>query len=212
MAQTELKVLQGFKKDSDPDVIARGHAVAKGLKGNSGFSSPPFDPDVLDAEVDSLARFVAWALDGGKKVVAAKKKQREVVIRMLQKLARYVQENCGNDMVKLTSSGFEAAATTKTPAQLPDQPTVNGVEHGNIGEFLVWIKAVKRARTYDVGVGVMAGGNTAPTNWTIETFASARKAALIKGLTPGATYAIRVRAFGTAGYTGWSDPAIRMAT
>jgi hypothetical protein len=131
---------------------------------------------------------------------------------MLKKLAHYAQAASNNDMVTFTSSGFEAASTTKAPPQQLDQPTILDVDNSKPGQMQVIIKRVKKARSYDVRSGVMAGGTTAPTSWTITTFAHTRKPATITGLTSGATYALQVRAFGTAGFTGWSDPAIRMCT
>jgi hypothetical protein len=212
---TPLKVVAGLNKEPDNNVIARGHAVVKGMKGKPAFPNPPVDPAVLEVAVNNYALAAAEALvDGGKKAIAAKKKQRGIVIPMLKKLAHYVQEACNNDndMVTLKSSGFEAAATTKVPSQALDQPSILKVDHGNPGELEVTIKPVKKARHYEVRSGVMAGGTTAPTSWTTETVPSARPAPTIKGLTPGTTYAIQVRAYGKVGYTGWSDPAIRICT
>jgi hypothetical protein len=210
---TLIKAVIGFGDKPDPDVLARGHAVVKGMKGNPLFPNPPVDLAALEAAVNNYAAAVAEALvDGGKKAVAAKKKQRQIVIPMLKRLGHYVQENCNNDMVTFRSSGFEAASTNKVPPQALDQPTIMKVDHGNPGELDVIIKPVRKARSYDVKFGAMAGGNMAPTSWTTATFPSARKAARITGLTPGTTYALQVRAFGAAGYTGWSDPAIRMCT
>jgi hypothetical protein len=34
---------------------------------------------------------------------------------------------------------------------------------------------------------------------------------LVTGLTSGKKYWFRVRAVGTAGFSGWSDPAVKMA-
>jgi hypothetical protein len=208
---THIKAKQGFNKDSDDAVIARGHAVVKGMKGNTAFPNPPVDPNVLEAAVHNYEVANAEALvDGGKKAILAKKKERAIVIPMLKKLARYAEEASNNDLATLTSSGFEAQSTTKTPPQPLEQTTITQVEHGGPGVLKVTYKRVKKARTYDVRFGVMAGGNTMPASWTIATFGRARTPALITGLTPGATYAFQVRAFGAAGHTEWSQPATRM--
>ena len=46
--------------------------------------------------------------------------------------------------------------------------------------------------------------------WTTLTLASARKPIPYNGLTPGTTYAFRVRAFGVLVHTDWSDIVTRM--
>ena len=38
----------------------------------------------------------------------------------------------------------------------------------------------------------------------------AKTPALLNGLTPGTTYAVQIRAYGTLGYTEWSDSVTRM--
>jgi len=83
------------------------------------------------------------------------------------------------------------------------------VEHGNSGELLVTIKSLPRARAYDVRYASVPAGGGTPATWTTDTFASAKIAVPIRGLTPGTNYAFQVRAFGKAGYTDWSNSVTR---
>ena len=65
---------------------------------------------------DSFSALIAGAMDGSKKVIAQKDKQREVVIKKLRILGRYVEESCNGDKAVFASSGFQAASKTKAPS------------------------------------------------------------------------------------------------
>src|SRR6266478_4399779 len=203
-----FRVSLAFVKLPIPDLLSRGYAVAAGIPSNPAFANPPVDPAVLKADLDKLSAATGEALDGGKKAIAEKNKQREVVITMLRKLAHFVEVNCNRDMPTFLASGFEPKSASSGSPQPLDQPVILNVDHGKTGEFEVKIKAVKRARHYEVRSGALPVGSTAPTpstSWTSQTFPSARAAAVINGLTPGTTYAIQVRAYGKLGFTAWSD-------
>jgi len=92
-----------------------------------------------------------------------------------------------------------------------DPTAVLSVDQGISGEFKASIKPVSRAKNYQVRSGQVGPGGATPTNWSIVTVPNAKTAAVINGLTPGATYAIQVRAYGRLGFTEWSDSAVRMA-
>src|SRR5262249_54147362 len=123
---------------------------------------------------------------------------------------------CKNDMTTFLTSGFEAASTTRTPPQPLPPASILKVDQGNSGMLLVTMKVLPRARTYDVRYAPVPAGGGAPTaaaapmTWITETFASARIAVPISGLTPGVNYAFQVRAFGKLGYTDWSDSVTRV--
>jgi hypothetical protein len=99
------------------------------------------------------------------------------------------------------------------PAGELNQPMIRGVGYGGSGELLVSIKSVgRKAKSYDVRYGVVGAGGATPTTWLTVTVPNTKTPARITGLAPGTTYAIQVRAYGPAGYTPYSDSAIRMAT
>src|SRR5437660_3975177 len=107
---------------------------------------------------------------------------------MLRALAMYVELNCKEDMNIFLTSGFRARSTTRTPAQLPDQPTIDSLDQGVSGQFLAWVKTVRNAKSYNVRVGEVGPGGATPTSWTTVTIPHAKKPALLNGLTPGTTY------------------------
>jgi hypothetical protein len=212
MAVKVLRALLGFVSMSDGDVLSRGMAVLTGLTGNAKFPNPPVDLATLKTAVESFQATIADALDGGKKAIAARNKQRAVVIQMLRQLATYVEANCNQDVAVFTSSGFDVASATRTTTPQPlSQPGIRNIAHGtNSGQLVVRITALPKARSYEMRYGALVNG-AVPGQWTTVTITSVRGGVPVDNLTPGVTYVFQVRALGNQGYTDWSDLATRMS-
>ena len=206
-----IRPLEGYVHVSDADVVSRGTAVETGINGNPNFPSPPIDPAVLKAAIERLSALIAEALDGSKKVIAEKNKQREAVIKMLRLLARYVEVTCKNDMAIFKSSGFEPAPTTRTPRQQLSE-RIRKIDHGaNSGQVLILIKADPKALSYELRYTVLGSGEK-PGVWTTQLVTNVKTPITITSLVPGTTYAFQVRAMEKLGYTDWSDSATFMCT
>ena len=199
----------GYTKVPDEAFLARLNAVYTGSNANSAYPNPPIDMNTFKADIDSYSGLITVSLDGSKKAISEKKKKREALMKSLRLLGRYVEIMCKDDMPTFLSSGFEAASTTRTAPQPLPPASILKVDHGNNGELLVTLKSLPRARSYDVRYAPVPAGGT-PVTWTTETFASAKIAVPINGLTPGTNYAFEVRAFGKLGYTDWSDSVMRV--
>src|SRR5204863_4711345 len=105
-------------------------------------------------------------LDGSKKVIAQKNKQREAVIKMLLVLGRFVQVHSDDDKAIFTSSGFVAASTTNAPSAPLPLPVIRSAYQGAIsGEIVVQVEAILRALHYEIRYGVQVNG-AAPSSWT----------------------------------------------
>jgi hypothetical protein len=209
-AQKKMKALDGFTRVTDNDVINRGTAVQTGLNGNPNFPTPPVDLAVLKTNIDSLSTLVSESLDGSKKVIAQKNKQRETVIEMLRLLARYVEVTCKNDKAIFQTSGFEAATGIKVPGQALSE-TIRSIEHGaNSGQIIVRIKGIPKALSHEMRYAVLANG--IPGTWTTVPVTGIRAPLALSSLTPASTYAFQVRALGKDGYTDWSDSVTFMCT
>ena len=97
MSQTKMiRPIDGFTNVSDTDVLARGTNVLTKLAGNANFPTPPVDLATWKTALDAFSAAIAEALDGGKKAIAEKRKQRVVVIKMLRLLGRYRRLNPAN--------------------------------------------------------------------------------------------------------------------
>ena len=191
-------------------IVFQGQALLKGLTGNANFPNPPVDLTVFKADLDSYAASIADAKDGGKKAIALRDNQGEVVIRTIKHLASYVEFNCKDDMNIFLSSGLQSRSPGRAGGQPLDQPAILNLDQGPTGQLLVSIKPVRKAKSYELRYGAVGTGGAAPAAWSTLMAPKANTAVPIDGLTPGTMYAVQVRAYGRLGYTEYSDSATRM--
>jgi hypothetical protein len=204
-----IRALLNFRTMPDADLQARATAVLTGMTGSAIFPNPPVDLNALKSSIDAFAAGIAESLDGSKKVIAAKNKEREALIKMLRLLAIYAETHCDDDPAAFATSGFQAASNTRTFPQPLAQPVIKRIEQGSIsGELLVRIAALQDARCYELRHAVVANGM--PGQWTTVTITIVKTAVSFKGLTPGTIYAFDVRALGKLGFTDRSDFMTRM--
>lgn len=212
MSKTKLNVIRpslGYATLPDADFLSRLNAVYAGTFGNPAYPNPPTDSAAFRADIDAYAHSIADALDGSRRAMADRDRKRADLTLILRLLGHYVEANCKRDMTTFLSSGFEAASRTKTPPQPLPQPAIVRVDQGNTGQLLVNIKPLPKARNYEIRYAAAGAGGT-PGAWATATFASAKQAAPIGGLTSGTTYTFQARAFGKLGFSDWSDPINRM--
>lgn len=207
-----IKPLEAYDRVSDGELISRATAVLTGLTGNSHFANPPVGLATLKATIDNFSLLVSESLDGSKKVIAEKNKQRVVLIKQLRFLGRYVEVTCDEDMAAFKSSGFEPASNTKAAPQPLAAPSIRKVKHGTrSGQLLVYVRSSGRAKAYDLRYAPVTI-SAPPAVWTEEFLPHVRSAFAVNGLTPGTTYAFQARARGPLGYTDWSDSVTFMCT
>src|SRR5258708_5348876 len=111
----KLKALLGFHGTSDVDLLHQLNTVYAGMNGNSKFLTPPVDMVTFKSGIDMFTVLVTDAADRGKKVIGAKNKQREVMIKQVTLLGHYVEMACDDDPATFNTSGFVAAPTSKVP-------------------------------------------------------------------------------------------------
>ena len=212
MAKTKLNIVKavlGFLGVSDADLVSRLNAVHDGMLNNPAYPTPPIDMPGFKAAIDAHTAAVAGALDGGTAAIVTRNKRRGDVIIMLHQLAHYVEVACKGDLNAFVSSGFVAVSTTRAPEQPVGQPEIASIEQGTSGQLFMTIKPVAKARHYELESGAVPAGGGA-ISWTTQLVATTKPPTVFNNLTPGGTYAFRVRAFGKLGYSDWSDPVSRM--
>jgi hypothetical protein len=198
-----IKPLEGYTSMTDADIVARAAAVQTGLTGNPNFQNLPVDLAAFKTDIDSFSALISAALDGSTKIVAQKNKQRQVVIKSLKLLARFVEVHSNNDEAIFKSSGFEPASTTRVPPA--PLPIMRSVYYGDLtGEIAVQVEAIPKAKGYEFRYGPVVNG-APPTSWTSKLVSKVKPPVGFQGLTPGTVYAFQVRAFGVVGYTDWTD-------
>jgi hypothetical protein len=218
----KIKPLLNFSRLSDTDLLKRLDGIHDRLTGNMNFPTPPVDMATFKSAIDSYNTLTTDALDGGKKVVSAKRKQRELVIKMAEDIGHYVGSKSNNDLAIFNTSGFDAAQNVKSPLQPLTQAGIQYVDRGPIsGSVVIKPKTLKGAVSYEmhyatvpaagttpaVGAGTVPnpGPSVVPGLWT-SIMLPTPKATTITNLAPGTTYQFHVRGLGKLGYSDWSDP------
>jgi hypothetical protein len=184
-------------------------AVITGLTNNLAFPAPTVELKAVQAAADDLNAALAAQTHGGAAATAEKNNKQEALIVLLRKLKHYVEDNCGNDVAVLLSSGFQAAATTRNRSPLAN-PSIVSVGPGNSAELVLKVTPIARAKCYEVRSAALGAGNV-PGPWQSAGLFSTARSMTIAGLIPGTIYEFQVRAVGgSSGYTDWSNPVSRM--
>jgi hypothetical protein len=200
-----IKAILGFNKAAPTVLLARANAVLAGVYVNpSDYANPPIAMADFKVDVDAFSAAITAALDGGKKAVAARSHQSEVVIKALRQLGHYAEANCKDDMPTFLKSGFEAKSTAKSVVQPLSQFIRNIQQGANSGQLLVTLAAVLKASSYDLRWAAVGAGGT-PGVWTSQLVSKTRPPTTISGLTPGTTYAFQVRSLVNSVLSDWSD-------
>ena len=199
----EIKAIDGFSRVADGAVVSRATHIQVAMTGSGNFANSPVDMAALKTAIETFSALIAEALDGSKKVIAQKNKQRAAVIKMLKLLGRYVQVTSDGDMAIFQTSGFQAAAAKTATTPLTEK--IRKIAHGsNSGEIDLWLKAVAGASMYEVRYTPAGAG--AATAWTTVPLSNVKSVLALKGLTPATPYLIQARALVGSSFTDWSDP------
>ena len=191
----------GFSKDSDNDLVRRANLIVTNVGNNLRFASLASSLPPITAAADALDG--ATKLPPGQAREASIAATRAALITLLQHLADALEIVTGVTTADLAGTGFalrQAATHTSIP---PDPPAnVRLKATGISGELQVLPKAVARAAFYEVEYTLD------PVNgpWTLAPAFTSTRNMVLKGLTRGKDYFVRVRAVATAqNRGGWSD-------
>ncbi|HMJ06588.1 MAG TPA: fibronectin type III domain-containing protein, partial [Chthoniobacterales bacterium] len=157
--------------------------------------------------LNTLETAVQEAMDGGKIAIASRNAARAQVLSLLRQLSSYVQNNCGNDLVALLSSGFENIKPRSPAGVLPPPQNLRLALTGTSGELSLRLNAVVNARNYSVQQAENPEGP-----WRDRGAYTNARGILLKGLTPGTVYWVRACANGSAGPSGWGGPVSRWSS
>jgi hypothetical protein len=215
MSQTKtkakpIKVLGGYNKKSPAQNLAYANAVHSGVYSDpADYPTPPINEATFKGAIDTLSAKISAALDGGKKAIAERNHQAQVVIKMMRELGHYVETACKDDIPTFLKSGFRAASLVQV-AKPPLSQSIRKITPGkNSGQLHVILIAIIAAAAYEIRYAPIVNGT--PGTWTTQLVTKTRPAATITGLTPGTACSIQVRSFADAtGFTDWSDPVMRI--
>lgn len=192
-----------FKKNAAKlDEIAS--AVLDQLYTRTIYPAPPVPEADLQATYLDLTAARVRAVQGGKLATAQKKEVEATLEEMLTLNAFYVNIHCGGSLSKLLSSGYEAVSDNTARVPLPT-PEVVIATLGMSGELVLKTPAIRNAKGYQAKHALIDGQGT-PGEWVQDEIFTRSRQIIVRGLTPGAMYAVSVRAIGgSTGSSGWSN-------
>lgn len=207
----KIKPAENYGAMKDNDVHTLGETVTENLMAHTAtFPNPPVDPKTLKTDNDNFGAGIIAAQDGGKTAIAQKDKLRQIVIKDLRLIGRYVEETANGDVSTFALSGLRPISGTRT-ARVPLSPHFRNIKHGKLnGQIVIQFKAVPGALSYELHSAAMTNGM--PGQWTSQLVTSVRTPVTLSGLTPGTLYAFQARVMDKAGYSDWSDPITFMCT
>lgn len=205
-----LHVSLDFAHATDTGLDDFANGVHDHMDGNPTYPTPPVTMAALATAITDYSDAVAAAADGGPTSTAAKNNARAALIAILRQLASYVDDNHGNDMEKLLSSGFKAQSTSHAQSPLPKAEILR-ITNGNSGQLLITVRKDPNARGTELRYALIGAGGT-PGPWQAAPMSTKTRNIPLDGLTPGQSYAVQARGFGgSTGFGDWSDSQIHMS-
>jgi hypothetical protein len=211
---TTIKAKKNFRRMAAEALVTTSRAIQAHFDPTNnpnltGVSPLPVDMATVKSATDLLSTRITAAAEGGKAAVAERKRQKEVVAKLLIQLAQYAEANCKDDMTTFLSFGFTPAASTKTRTA-PVSESVRKIEPGpNSGEMWITLMKFLGAVSYLVQYAPVVNGVVG--SWTSKPSPGIQPPLLITGLIPGTTYVFQARALTRTGYSDWGESVTRIA-
>lgn len=199
--------LQGL---STLEKIAKARQIVTAMTGNANFTTPHPTLAQLTTGADELESAYSETQNTKQslqtKISIQYDKEKELEAQLRQ-IGAYIESVGGSDESTILSAGVDvrsAASATIAPTPPTSLIATDGDEEGELD--LHWDK-VKGAKSY-----IIERSEDPPTttSWGHATVVL-KSSATINGLTAGTRYWFRVAAVFSAGQSGWSDPATKIA-
>src|SRR5207247_10382111 len=188
--QHPIKEVLDLRKLTAEVVLSTSTHIFTEIYNNPNFTppqapAPPVDQATLKSANDALASAIGAAVDGGKKAIAQKKAQREVVVKLLTQLAHYAEANCKDDMTIFVSSGFTAKSSIRNTTP-PVSESIKKIAPGpDSGQIRLSLMHYPGAARYEIRWAPV-GDAGVPGAWTIEAVGEVVRApASIPRVKPG---------------------------
>jgi fibronectin type III domain protein len=204
------RIKLNFRQLSIADKIAKARQITSALTGNAAFATPTPALATITTAVNDLATASAEtqaARQTAKTKTSAQNQKEDALDKVITQLSAYVESIAGDNEELIRSAGMDtrAAATASGVPDVPAALSATAGDHDNEVD-LSW-DPVTQARSYVIE---QSADPPTPTSWS-HAGVSTKSTTTIKNLTGGTRYWWRVAAVGTAGQSGWSDPATRIA-
>jgi hypothetical protein len=204
------RIKLNFRQLSIPDKINKARQVIRAISNIPAFATPtPSLVTIVEAvdNLESAASETQVARQNAKTRTSAQNQREDVVDKMMIQLAAYVESVAGDNEELIRSAGLDTRAAPSVTG-MPEVPAALSATAGDHeGEVDLSWDPVTQARSYVIE---QSPDPPTATSWAHAGVAM-KSSTTIKNLTSGTRYWWRVAAVGTAGQSGWSDPATRIA-
>jgi hypothetical protein len=205
------KAKLNFRNLSVGAKIAKSKQIVAALTGNPNFPNPI---PALAAVTAVITNTEAKAAERDAAQQVAKVKTTELnnsvdeLDGLMSQLAAHVDNVAGGDEAKILSAGLDTrAAATSTTEPPPPPSALDSTIGDREGELDASWDTVAGAKSYVIET---SEDPPTPTSWK-HSGVSTKSRFTIAGLQSGKRHWIRVAAINSAGQSGWSDPATKIA-
>jgi predicted phage tail protein len=196
---------------SVPAKIAKARQIVASTTGNPNFPNPhpPLaDITALVNATESKSAQRDATLQLGKTQTTELGALEDQLDALMNQFVSHVDSVSGGDEAKILSAGLDIRAAATATTQPPPQPAALDVTAGDRdGELDASWDTVAGAKSYVIET---SEDPPTPTSWK-HAGVSTKSRFTISGLQSGKRYWIRVAAINSAGQSGWSDPATKIA-
>ncbi|HEV7474506.1 MAG TPA: fibronectin type III domain-containing protein [Pyrinomonadaceae bacterium] len=205
------RIKLNFRQLSITDKIAKARQIIDSLTGNSAFATPTPTLAAMNTAITELETAHAEtqaARQAAKTKTSAQSAKEDALDKLISQLSAYVESVGGDNEELIRSAGMDTRAVGSVSTETPTQPSaLNATAGDHEGEIDLSWDTVAGSRSY---VLERSPDPATASSW-VHAGVSTKSRTTIKGLTPGTRYWFRVASVGTAGQSGWSDPATRIA-
>ena len=189
-------------------LLALVRHIVSMLTGNLNFPAP--NPPLLDVTTaaDALAAAINAAMGGSKEAYALKRTAVRNMQNLMRVLADYVNGVAAGDPDLIINAGFEATKQREPIGELPPPTSLSARVSSKSGVIKLDWDVVHGSNLYTVDINL--GDPNVESDWA-PVHATTKSRCDITALDPGKFYWFRVRANGTAGASGASEPARSVA-
>lgn len=202
------KVKLGLKDYSITQKFELARNIVTAMTGNADFATPnPPLTDITAAadELETSYNDSQVARQDSQEKTTIMYDKDDALDNVLTRLSLYVENTSSGDEAKIQSAGMDVKAVpgASVPVEVPQALSATAGDMD--GEIDLNWEPVSSAKSY-----IIEQSNDPPGTWSQAGVVTKSKHS-IQSLTSGQKYWFRVAAVGSAGQSGWSDPATRIA-